>query len=74
MGIRLLKYRVLAFVIATVYALLAGVLYVSYMQSSIYATWSSSLAMNILIAVCLGAVSYTHLPQPKIAVRMINPS
>ena len=57
MGIRLLKYRVLAFVIATVYALLAGVLYVSYMQSSIYATWSSSLAMNILIAVCLGGTA-----------------
>ena len=56
MGIKLLKYRVLAFVIATVYALLAGVLYVSYMQSSIYATWSSSLAMNILIAVCLGVL------------------
>lgn len=57
MGIKLLKYRVLAFVIATVYALLAGVLYVSYMQSSIYATWSSSLAMNILIAVCLGGTA-----------------
>ena len=57
MGIKLLKYRVLAFVIATVYALLAGVLYVSYMQSSIYATWSSGLAMNILIAVCLGGTA-----------------
>lgn len=57
MGIKLLKYRVLAFVIATVYALLAGVLYVSYMQSSIYATWTSNLAMNILIAVCLGGTA-----------------
>lgn len=57
MGIRILKYRVLAFVIATVYALLAGVLYVSYMQSSIYATWSSALAMNILIAVILGGTA-----------------
>lgn len=57
MGIRLLKYRVLAFVIATVYALLSGVLYVSYMQSSVYSTWSSGLAMNILIAVCLGGTA-----------------
>ena len=57
MGIKLLKYRVLAFVIATVYALLAGVLYVSYMQSSIYATWTSGLAMNILIAVVLGGTA-----------------
>ena len=57
MGVKLLKYRVLAFVIATVYSLLAGVLYVSYMQSSIYATWSSSLAMNILIAACLGGTA-----------------
>ena len=57
MGIKLLKYRVLAFVIATVFALLSGVLYVSYMQSSIYTTWSSSLAMNILIAVCLGGTA-----------------
>ncbi|MDD6160414.1 MAG: branched-chain amino acid ABC transporter permease [Oscillospiraceae bacterium] len=57
MGVNLLKYRVLAFVISTVYSLLAGVLYVSYMQSSIYATWSSSLAMNILIAACLGGTA-----------------
>ncbi len=57
MGIRILKYRVLAFIIATVYALLAGVLYVSYMQSSIYATWTSGLAMNILIAVILGGTA-----------------
>lgn len=57
MGIRILKFRVLAFVIATVYALLAGVLYVSYMQSSVYATWTSSLAMNILIAVILGGTA-----------------
>lgn len=57
MGIKLLKYRVLSFIIATVFALLSGVLYVSYMQSSIYTTWSSSLAMNILIAVCLGGTA-----------------
>lgn len=57
MGISLLKYRVLAFVISTVYSLLAGVLYVSYMQSSVYATWTSALAMNILIAACLGGTA-----------------
>jgi len=57
MGVSLLKYRVLAFVISTVYSLLAGVLYVSYMQSSVYATWSSALAMNILIAACLGGTA-----------------
>ena len=57
MGVNLLKYRILAFVIATVYAMLAGVLYISYMQSSIYATWTSGLAMNILIAVILGGTA-----------------
>jgi len=57
MGVNILKYRVLAFVIATVFAMLAGVLYVSYMQSSIYATWTSGLAMNILIAVILGGTA-----------------
>jgi len=57
MGINILKYRVLAFVIATVYSMLSGVLYVSYMQSSVYSTWSTSLAMNILIAVILGGTA-----------------
>lgn len=57
MGVNLLKYRILAFVIATVYALLAGVLYISYMQSSVAATWTSTLAMNILIAACLGGTA-----------------
>jgi branched-chain amino acid transport system permease protein len=57
MGINLLKYRVLAFVIATVYSMLSGVLYISYMQSSTYSTWTSGLAMNILIAVILGGTA-----------------
>ncbi|MDR1735747.1 MAG: branched-chain amino acid ABC transporter permease [Oscillospiraceae bacterium] len=57
MGINLLKYRLLAFIVATVFSMLSGVLYISYMQSSIYATWTSGLAMNILIAVILGGTA-----------------
>lgn len=54
MGISLLKYRLLAFVIATVYAVLGGALYMLYMRFSIPTSWSLALSLNILAAVVVG--------------------
>jgi len=54
MGVGLLKYRILAFVIATVYAIIGGMLYMMYYRSSIPDTWSLALSLNILAAVIVG--------------------
>ncbi|MDR1693246.1 MAG: branched-chain amino acid ABC transporter permease [Oscillospiraceae bacterium] len=57
MGIYLLKYRVLAFVVATVYSMLAGALYVASISSSSPYTWTTALSMNILVAVIIGGTA-----------------
>ncbi|MDR1735952.1 MAG: branched-chain amino acid ABC transporter permease [Oscillospiraceae bacterium] len=57
MGIHLLKYRVLAFVIATVYAMVSGALYIASIASSSPYTWTTTLAMNILVAVIIGGTA-----------------
>lgn len=54
MGVRLLKYRVLAFVIATVYAMIAGALYISSLGAATPTTWTMLMSLNILAAVILG--------------------
>ena len=54
MGINIVKYKILIFVIATIHSMLAGMLYINFMQSTVYTTWSINLSMNILLAVCLG--------------------
>jgi branched-chain amino acid transport system permease protein len=54
MGISLLKYRLLAFVIATVYAVVGGMLYMLYMRFSIPDSWGLGLSLNILAAVIIG--------------------
>lgn len=54
MGISLLKYRLLAFIIATLFALIGGVLYITYYTKSFPQTWSLALSLNILAAVILG--------------------
>lgn len=54
MGISILKYRVMAFAIATEYAMLAGTMYVSYLGSATATTWSTTLSLNILAAIVLG--------------------
>ncbi len=53
-GIRVLRFRVLAFVIATVYALIAGALFVSFETSVQPASWTVLLSLNMLVAVVLG--------------------
>jgi branched-chain amino acid transport system permease protein len=54
MGISLLKYRLLAFVLATVYAVIAGILYMANQKFSIPTTWSLDFSLNILAAVIVG--------------------
>lgn len=54
MGVSVFKYRLLAFIISTVYALLGGVIYMSYISFSIPTTWSLGFSLNILAAVIVG--------------------
>lgn len=54
MGISVLKYRMLAFIIATEYALIAGALYISSISAANPYTWNLTLSLNILAAVILG--------------------
>ena len=60
MGIKLLKYRVLAFIIATVYATIAGVLLVSIMPAAIPQNWSFMLSLNLLAVIILGGGIKPH--------------
>ncbi|MCL2368494.1 MAG: branched-chain amino acid ABC transporter permease [Oscillospiraceae bacterium] len=57
MGVNILKYRVLAFVIATVYAMVAGILFVSTMGAATPGSWTLVLALNMLTAVILGGTA-----------------
>lgn len=54
MGISILKYRLLAFIIATIYAMIGGALYVSYVQASNPTSWTLALSLNVLAAVIIG--------------------
>ena len=54
MGISVLRYRLLAFIIATAYAMIAGALWVSSFGSIIPTTLTTTLSLNILCAVLLG--------------------
>jgi len=54
MGVSVLKYRLLAFIIATVFALVGGILYMSYIRYTIPTTWSLAFSLNLLAAVIVG--------------------
>ncbi|MGD9909176.1 MAG: branched-chain amino acid ABC transporter permease [Candidatus Izemoplasmatales bacterium] len=54
MGVSVFKYRLLAFMISTVYAVLGGYIYMSYFAFSIPTSWSLSFSLNILAAVIVG--------------------
>ncbi len=56
MGISLLKYRLLAFVLATVIAGLAGILYFMNKLVSHPSTWGLAFSLNILAAVVIGGM------------------
>ena len=54
MGVSSLKYRLLAFVIATVFAMIAGFLYMLYYRYSEPTKWNLNLSLNVLASVVIG--------------------
>ena len=54
MGISLLKYRLLAFLLSTAYAGLGGVLFMSYLKYSAPQNYTILFSLNILAAVLIG--------------------
>ncbi|MFP4478245.1 MAG: branched-chain amino acid ABC transporter permease [Candidatus Izemoplasmatales bacterium] len=54
MGISIFKFRLLAFIVSTVYALFAGVLYLTYIPSTFPGDWTLTLSLLILAAVIVG--------------------
>ena len=54
MGVSILRYRLLAFVVATVFAMIAGFLYIIYYRFTIPTSWSLAFSLNILAVVVIG--------------------
>ena len=54
MGVNLLKYRLIAFSIATAYAGIAGALYVFFIKFSYPPVWNLNLSLYVLAAVVIG--------------------
>lgn len=56
MGINLLKYKLIAFAVATLYAGLGGVLYVHFIRFAYPATWNLTLSLQILAIIVIGGM------------------
>ncbi|ERI89706.1 branched-chain amino acid ABC transporter, permease protein [Clostridiales bacterium oral taxon 876 str. F0540] len=56
MGVNILKYRLVAFAIATIYASVAGVLYVHFVRYAYPATWSLKLSLDFLAMIVIGGL------------------
>lgn len=56
MGINLLKYRLLAFGVATLFAALGGVLYVHFIRFSYPSGWNVTLSLQILAVIVIGGM------------------
>lgn len=54
MGVSSLKYRLFAFIVATVFAMIAGYLYMLYYRYSEPTKWNLNLSLNVLAAVVIG--------------------
>lgn len=54
MGISVLKYRLLAFVLATITAVVGGMLYMPYFEFTEPGIWNLGISLNILAAVIVG--------------------
>lgn len=54
MGISIFKYRLLAFIVSTIYAMFAGVLFLTYMPSTFPADWTLNFSLLVLAAVIVG--------------------
>lgn len=56
MGVHLLKYRLVAFALATGLAALSGVMYIHFIKYTYPPTWSLGMSLNILSAIIIGGV------------------
>jgi len=56
MGVNVLKYKLFAFSIATMYAGLAGALYLFFLKSSYPSTWNLFLSLNLIAMVVVGGL------------------
>jgi len=56
MGIHLLKYRLVAFALATIFASIAGVLYVHFIRYSYPSIWSLKLSLDFLAMIVIGGL------------------
>lgn len=56
MGISLLKYKVMAFVISTIFTALAGIMYVHFVKYSYPTTWGLAASLNFLSIVVIGGM------------------
>lgn len=56
MGVNLLKYRLVAFALATMYASVAGVLYVHFVRFTYPSTWSLKLSLDFLAMIIIGGL------------------
>lgn len=56
MGINLLKYKLTAFAVSTLYAGIAGVLYVHFIRFTYPSTWSVTLSLQVLAVIVIGGM------------------
>lgn len=56
MGVYLLKYRLIAFAVATIFASIAGVLYVHFIQYSYPSVWTLKLSLDFLAMIVIGGL------------------
>ncbi len=56
MGINLLRYKLFAFCVATLYTALGGALYMAFIRSAYPASWNLNLSLQILAVVVIGGV------------------
>lgn len=56
MGVNLLKYRLVAFAVSTIFASVAGVLYVHFIRYSYPSIWSLKLSLDFLAMIVIGGL------------------
>lgn len=56
MGVNLLTHRLIAFALATIFASVAGVLYVHFVKFSYPSTWSLAMSLNFLAIIIIGGL------------------
>lgn len=56
MGVNLLKYRLVAFALATIFASVSGVLYVHFIKFTYPSTWTLKLSLDFLAMIVIGGL------------------